>query len=388
MNIITKNVQTPETYKVRQCLAAALVHDVGHGPFSHAFEAVGKRLNLKMANHELVSDMLIRDSAISEVLKSQGSGFPNDVADVISGRGEKNVYRAVVSSQFDADRLDYMRRDRLMTGTQHAGIDFAWLLANLEIGKVPYGVDDKKIGEVETFVLGPKAIHGAEAYVLGLFQLYPTVYFHKATRGAEKMFTEFLARIITLVNDGSILNTGLPTNHPLVKFAKKPDNIESALALDDTVVWGSLSLILEDSIDTSLKHFAECLRDRKLPKCLDIRETVASKFEGQKDSEEKIDLKCAEIKEKLTEWKSQESSDTPIIIFDSASRTPYKPIEHSGGPLDQINIRTQGNILVDLKNRSPIVNAIPTFKLLRAYVDRSNEGAKEAVEKIIRGELQ
>ena len=132
-----------------------------------------------------------------------------------------------------------MRRDRLMTGTKHAAIDFEWLMENSEIGSVPYGVDKTSIGSVETFVLGPKAIYAAEAYVLGLFQLYPLmVYLHKATRGAEKICVELLTRAINLIQNGSLKNTGLPQNHPLVKFAQKPDKIDYALALDDTVIWG------------------------------------------------------------------------------------------------------------------------------------------------------
>jgi HD superfamily phosphohydrolase len=82
-----------------------------------------------------------------------------------------------------------MQRDRLMTGTQHAEIDFVWLMANLEVGKIRRGVDEQAVGTVETFVLGPKAVYAAESYVLGLFQLYPTVYLHKTTRGAEKSWS-------------------------------------------------------------------------------------------------------------------------------------------------------------------------------------------------------
>lgn len=168
-----------EPSKARLALAACLVHDIGHGPFSHAFEDVGRRLGLKLADHEYVSGLLIRDSEVSQALRPLGSGFANDVADIIKGPGPGDIYSAVVSSQFDADRLDYMRRDRLMTGTQHAAIDFSWLVANLEVGEVSYGVDEEPVGSVETFVLGPKSTHAAEAYVLGLFQLYPTVYFLK-----------------------------------------------------------------------------------------------------------------------------------------------------------------------------------------------------------------
>ncbi|MFC6655694.1 hypothetical protein ACFQEX_09300 [Roseibium salinum] len=110
-----------------------------------------------------------------------------------------------------------------MSGSQHAAIDFEWLIANLEIASIPTGVDDEQTGTVDTFVIGPKAIHAAEAYVLGLFQLYPTVYFHKTTRGAEKIFTELLIRIVHLTRDESIEQIGLPVQHPLVQFARDPE---------------------------------------------------------------------------------------------------------------------------------------------------------------------
>lgn len=250
---LMKIVHTHEGAEFRQsrserALAAALVHDVGHGAFSHAFESVGKRLNLRMAaDHELVSDHLIRHSELADCLNKLGSGFANDVANVIKG-GPTDIYSAVVSSQFDADRLDYMQRDRLMTGTESSKIDYTWLTANLEIGSIKRGVDEEPLDEVKTFVIGPKAIQAAEAYVLGLFQLYPTVYFHKATRGAEKLFVELFCRVIELVVDGSHRRTGLPAAHPIVKFAKEPEAISNILNLDDLTIWGALSM-LSDSKD-------------------------------------------------------------------------------------------------------------------------------------------
>ena len=187
MTVVDKFVQAKDQ-KAFQALAAALLHDVGHGPFSHAFEAVGERFDLKMAHHETVSDALIRDSEITPLLREEmGSGFANDVADMVTGSGVRTIYSAVVSSQFDADRLDYMRRDRLMTGSQHAGIDFEWLVENLEVAEVDHSVGETRLQPVQTFVLGRKAIFAAEAYVLGLFQLYPTVYLHKATQKREEV---------------------------------------------------------------------------------------------------------------------------------------------------------------------------------------------------------
>lgn len=184
-------------------LAAALVHDVGHGPFSHAFESVGDCFDWKLVSeHEAHSEALIRSTekgSIGEILNTSADGFADMVADIVKG-GPATVYRSVVSSQFDADRLDYVRRDRLMAGTHLAGVDFEWLLANLEIGDLP--TDDNGIRR-QTFVLGPKAIYAAEAFVTGVFQMYPSVYFHKATRGAEKLAQMMLQRVARLLGGRS-----------------------------------------------------------------------------------------------------------------------------------------------------------------------------------------
>lgn len=390
MDIIRRYVVRPEESKIRSALAGALVHDLGHGPFSHAFESVGKSLNLKMAVHEKVSDAIIRDSEVSNVLNELGRGFSDDVADVIQGSGKKNVYRAVVSSQFDADRLDYMQRDRLMTGSEHAAIDFEWLLANLEIAKLAFGVDERPAGEVETFVLGPKAVYAADAFVLGLFQLYPTVYFHKATRGAEKIFAKLLMRIVKLVNDDSTALTGLPDKHPLVRFAERPDSLDAALALDDTVVWGALPLMKESS-DPLISQFSDRLLGRNLYKSIDVRTPIAHALdpEGIEDDDRtiRIDTACTRVNEKLTDWVNDSDSVVPRILPDAEKRSPYKSGEESDGPLDRINIRTADDELVDLQKRSKVVAALKPFKFSRAYVSGDDTEAREIVDSIIQGEI-
>lgn len=387
--------------KAQTALAGALVHDVGHGPFSHSFEDVGKQLSLAMANHENVSEVLIRDSDISEKLVSLGSGFANDVADLISGRGEKHVYGSVVSSQFDADRLDYMRRDRLMTGTQHSAIDFTWLLANLEIATIPFGEDESRLGEIETFVLGPKAKHAAESYVLGLFQLYPTVYFHKTTRGAEKLFTELMVQVIQLIRNGNCEKTGLSANHPIAKFALEPEKVESVLALDDTVIWGALS-ILADASDSTVCDLAGRLRDRRLFKAVNIRSRVkrllADHKKGSEDEldsesgiasiEPLVDKACASIQIKIDDWIGKSKKDASRVLVDEGKRSPYKDFQESEGPLNQIYIRLEdeNEKLVDIKARSEIVGAIKPFKFLRVYFAEDDHETIEFVEKLIKEE--
>jgi uncharacterized protein len=377
-------------------LAASLVHDLGHGPFSHAFEEVGLRLDLQTAKHEYVTDTLIRSSEVSEALQSLGSGFASDVADVIKRSGPSTLYDAVVSSQFDADRLDYIRRDRLMTGSEHAAIDFTWLIANLQVGEVEYGADDQKVGKIKTFVLGPKAVHAAEAYVLGLFQLYPTVYFHKATRSAEKLFTELLVRTITLILDGCAASAGLPENHPIVRFAKEPNKVENVLLLDDAVIWGALSM-MADATDNTVSKLAVRLRDRQLYKCIDVRTRLAEQFgeeatgtkEGSDERSEeltgRVDLACASINEKVRQWLSKEASETPRMLIDQAIREPYKRFQESKGPLNQIRIKTDGDLLVDLGERSRIVRAIKPFRVLRLYYAETDDQAQRFIEGLIEG---
>jgi uncharacterized protein len=393
MDIVKKHLSNKQDTRENHALAAALVHDVGHGPFSHAFENVGKRLGLKLANHETLSEELIRSGEIADVFdKEMEKGFAENVADILKKDGVKTVHHAVVSSQFDADRLDYIRRDRLMTGSQHAAIDFSWLLANLQIGKVPRGVDNTALSPIETFVIGPKAIHAAEAYVLGLFQLYPTVYFHKTTRGIEKLFEELLVRLVQLVRQGQIDKSGLDSRHPLIRFAQKPDNTESALLLDDAVVWGALPL-MHEAEDVLVSQFSRRLRDRNLFQCVDVRAKISHDLDPKcKESPEiieAIDKCCALVKEKLTvEMTNDADAVIPRVLIDETERSPYKSIDKSKGPLDRIMIGTDGNELVDLQERSSVVRGLKTFKLMRVYVDRNDADALKLVENAIREEKQ
>jgi HD superfamily phosphohydrolase len=375
-----------ETTRANAALAASLVHDLGHGPFSHAFEDVGRRFGLKLADHEHVSDALIRRGEVAEALKALGSGFADDVADIIKSAGPGRIYSAVVSSQFDADRLDYMRRDRLMTGTGLGAIDFEWLIANVEIGSVASGVDEKSVGTLETFVLGPKAIHAAETYVLGLFQLYPTVYFHKATRSAEKIFTELLSRLIALIKDGSVNSTGLPENHPVVAFALDSENVERVLALDDTAIWGALPL-LAGAKDGVVCELSCRLRDRKLFKCIDIREHLAGRLGAGQLEGELLEKACASIQEKAREWIAEHAKTAPRIFMDQAVREPYKRFQESKGPLNQIRIKTRKGELVDLGERSKIVAAIEPFRLFRMYIADGDGEAKKFIEDAITAEV-
>lgn len=370
-----------DQFRSEAALTAALLHDVGHGPFSHSFESIGKSLNLKYAKHEDVSDEIIRNTEVAEILDNYTPGMSKQVADIIGAEAPGDVYSSVVSSQFDADRLDYMQRDRMMSGTQHSEIDLTWLIANLELDAVPFGVEEEKIGEIETFVLSSKAIFAAETYVVGLFQLYPTVYFHKATRSAEKVFFFLFERVFRLVQQGDVDLVGLSKANPIVAFAENPDSLQNALRLDDSVIWGSLAELCE-SKDALIAQLAVMLRERRLPKAIDLR-TAVSRELGDAAPAEVIEKAVLLTRNSLNEWIDDQGTELPSIWIDTAQRVPYKEFQEDIGPLNQILIRHNGG-LVDLKEVSPIVDSIRPFKLDRAYVPLQDDDTAKKIDETIK----
>jgi HD superfamily phosphohydrolase len=187
---------------------------------------------LGIGKHEATSVRIIKHGEVAQALNGFVPNFASSVAQIIENKVPEDIYAAIVSSQFDADRLDYMRRDRMMTGAQSSAIDFEWLMANLEVRRVKIGQDEKEVREIETLVVGQKAFLAAEAYVLGLFHLYPTVYFHKATRSAEKIFGALLHCVFQLVRAGQQAVTGLPPNHP---YRESDEETKNAL---DKIIGG------------------------------------------------------------------------------------------------------------------------------------------------------
>ncbi len=357
-------------YRAHCALAASLLHDCGHNAFSHAFEDVGKRLGLKYARHEIVSDEIIRNTEIGEILNRCDPKMADDVANMIAEKKPRDIYSSVFNGQHDADRLDYMQRDTLMTGTRHGQIDFDWLMANIGVDTVPVFLDDSQAINVKAFVLNEKAIYAAETFVHGLFQLYPTVYYHKTVRSAEKVFSHLFGRIVRLCTEGKGNLVGLSQFNPIMKFSENPDSLQNALLLDDSVIYGSLAE-LSESPDPLISKLATMLRLRKLPKSFDIRAAVTREI-GYQCSQDEIDAAVLRSIKEINDWNDEQGSEANPIWIDRAQRSPYKGRRAGDSPFTQILIK-RGGECVDLGEVSPFVASIPTFKLYRAYIPFPDE---------------
>jgi uncharacterized protein len=257
-------------------ILAALLHDLGHGPLSHAFEDVQRAQGVKK-KHEAWSAEIVRngDGKIRGELEAHRKGLAEEIATLLETEDPQDIYHAVVSSSFDADRLDYLRRDRMMTGTHAGAIDFDWLMEHVRVRRVSTEAPDADDPteppqpQAPTFCLDNKALPAAEQFLLARYTLHEQVYFHKVKRCVERMVAELLRQIAKHARSkGAPKKTGLPGDHPLLLFFARGD-LESYLALDDSVLWGGLEAMTRAQ-DTSVSALAGRLRARDLYKTLDI----------------------------------------------------------------------------------------------------------------------
>lgn len=364
--IAVKNDGEFNETEAQVAMAAALIHDVGHGPFSHAFE---KALGLD-GKHEEWTRRIVLETEVGEILDSGSSPLKDRVARIFEESDTPTtIYSSMVSSQFDADRLDYMQRDRMMAGAKSSAIDLTWLLANLEIHKVSVGSDETRYDDVDTFVLGKKAVLSGEAYVLALFHLYPAVYLHKTTRGIEKLFGLFLELCSERVMAQDYAATGMPKQHRVVHYLENQNNLDAYLSLNDSVMWGALQEAYDNG-SGALKDVAGRLLHRKLFKAIDVQ--VALDGTGR-------DGRLSKFKKSLKEWFDADSTLKRRILIDQYERNPYKRRGYdSPKALEKIHVR-KGGANVDLSDCSLVVKALEPFNVYRAYVADNDSEARELV---------
>ena len=181
----------------------------------------------------------------------------------LSWISRKDFYATIVSSQFDADRLDYVQRDRLMTGIGSAHVDCEWLFDCLEVGSVTIG--DEHPDEVPCLYLGPKGVRVAEEYLEARFRLYSMVYMHKTTRAAERMLNSCLTIAVRELRGSDMIE-----REPLLRYLTSEEpSLGLYCDLDDMTIWAVLAT-LSAYPHPQIAELASRLRERRLYKCLDV----------------------------------------------------------------------------------------------------------------------
>ncbi|WP_102026708.1 HD domain-containing protein [Salirhabdus sp. Marseille-P4669] len=197
------------------CLAAGLLHDLGHGPFSHSFEKV-----FDLDHEDYTQAIILGDTSINKILEKVEPGFSQKVADVIAKTYPNKLVVSLISSQIDADRMDYLQRDAYYTGVSYGHFDMERLL------RVMRPMD-------EQVVVKASGMHAVEDYIMSRYQMYWQVYFHPVTRSSEVILTKILHRARHLYKSNYAFH--LEPIHFKSFFDDNP-SLEDYLKLDESVV--------------------------------------------------------------------------------------------------------------------------------------------------------
>lgn len=291
-----------------EVLCAAALHDVGHGPFSHAIEAVTG------VAHESCSRLLVEDAAgdLHRIMSAAEPSLPARVGAYFGPRGEvpreRRVFLDIVSSQLDADRLDYILRDGLATGVKIGVYDFERILSMFQIyeGTTSDGLSSRRLA------VNARAREAVEGYLMARFHMFKQVYLHKAVRAAEKMLEAVLARARQLIELEH--SFAVPVDPLVVRLLTgDPISAEEHVALDDSDIWVALKKWRHDG-DAILSTLASGLLDRNLYKTLQLDPADA--------------VAIARLIDRARDIARSRGFDPDYaVLVDRASDTPYRPYD-------------------------------------------------------------
>lgn len=197
------------------CLTAALLHDLGHGPYSHCFEKV-----FDLDHEHFTKQIILGNTEVNQILTKVSRDFPKKVAEVINKTYHDKLIVSLISSQIDADRMDYLQRDAYYTGVSYGHFDMARIL------RVMRPLDDK-------IVIKASGMHAVEDYIMSRYQMYWQVYFHPVSRSAEVILSKILHRVKTLHINGYQFKQE-PTH--FYSFFTGEISLEDYIKLDETIM--------------------------------------------------------------------------------------------------------------------------------------------------------
>lgn len=323
---------------------SALLHDIGHGPFSHLFEEI---IQEKKISHEDYGKKIILESDIGDILSK--TGFDKKlVAKIAFGESKFQYLNEIVSGVLSADMMDYLLRDGYFTGAEHAKVDHKRITQSFDIHK-------KKLA------LERSAIYSFESMMHSRYQMFKAVYFHKTVRSAEVMILEALR----LSDD---------------EFGFSNFNLDEFVKLTDEYVLSSLISSKSSKLKRA-REFAIDYQNRKLLKC--VYERILTSPNNLKNN------RVNEIRNEI----SKKSKVNENEIFVDSSVTPSIPLAPSKNESKSIVLVTNENGKSKAQeipiSEIPVVSAISGFmNILRVYTHQKNRKKVEIAAKSILGELK
>lgn len=304
-------------------LSAALLHDIGHGPFSHAFEGIFQ------TDHEQLTQRIIlsESTEINQVLRTIHPDFPQRVASVINKTYPNQQVVQLISSQLDADRMDYLLRDAYYAGVSYGTFDLTRILRVMR----PYK---------RQIIFDFSGMHAIEHYIISRYQMYMQIYFHAVSRGMESILKSLFSRAkYCYTTKPEAMKTQVPL---LTPFLDGSWQLADYLRLDDHVMSAYFNQWIDDN-DAILADLAQRFLGRKPFKSLLIQ------------NEEGKQLHIA-LQQELV----KHGFDPQYYLFENTSSDlPYdyyranKPSKRT-----QIELLTKMEQKVELSQVSPLIEAL------------------------------
>lgn len=323
---------------------AGLLHDIGHGPFSHLFEEI---IQQKKFSHEDFGKEIILKSEIGDTLSKNGYD-KRLVTKVAFGDSNLQYMNEIISGALSADMMDYLLRDGYFTGAEHAQIDHKRITQSLDVHK-------KKLA------LERSALYSFESMMHSRYQMFKAVYFHKTVRAAEVMLLEALR----LSDD---------------EFGFTSFNINEYVKLTDEYVLSTLISSKSSKLKRA-RQFAEDYQNRKLLKCVFERILTSRNNLGKS--------RTTELRTSISKKSKVDESE----IFVDSSVTPSIPLAPSKNESKYIILITNENGKSTAQempiSQIPVVSAISGFmNILRIYTHQKNRKKVEIAAKSILGGLK
>ena len=302
-------------------LSAALLHDLGHGPFSHSFEKV-----FHYDHEEFTQAIIVGDTEVNQVLKHVGADFPKKVAEVIAKTYKNKLVVSLISSQIDADRMDYLLRDAYYTGVSYGNFDMERILRVIR-------------PQEDQVVFKSSGMHAVEDYIMSRYQMYWQIYFHPVTRSAEVILTKILHRAKQLYKENYEFQTA-PVH--FVSIFEDTLTLEDYVRLDEGI-FSFYFQVWQDENDPILSDLCRRFLNRNLFKYVEFDPSTQL-------------MKMMELR---TLFENAGIDPTYYLVVDSSSDLPYdfyRPGEEEERL--PINLLMPNGEIRELSRQSEIVEAI------------------------------
>ena len=232
---------------------AALLHDIGHGAFSHVIETI---LNFHHENFTIEA-VLSGETEVGRTLREFSPNLAENVAAIIRGDFRPMALAQLVSSQLDVDRMDYLLRDSLMTGAKYGIYDVEWIIKSLEIDEAN-----------DRLYVSARGIFAVEDYLQARYYMFRQVYFHRTLRAAEAILKSLLRRALTLFQAEK--NVWFAKGTAFEKILKSEKlSLKEHLELDDADVMFHIKQ-WQNADDKILSDLSKRFLNRRLFKIFDL----------------------------------------------------------------------------------------------------------------------